>query len=273
MGFNAYSNDFFNCTYEMTEEIYYHNNNNIFEDPLLDSDYHLQYGSPCIDAGTPNEYDPDGTPTDIGAYYYDHIPDAPYLQTISKDANDHPVLTWTPPGDNDIQKYIVFKQYANSSGTESWTVDVGLATTWTDNGITLTKFGNTTAIYKVKAVDNVDQESAYSNSRAVDGDGPLWKPVSEIPKEFALHQAYPNPFNPSTQISFDIPSETKVLIELYDLLGQKVRTLVQTNCHPGYHSVVWDGKNDNGNPMSAGTYFIKMITGEYQKLTKCTLIK
>ncbi|MCD6441919.1 MAG: hypothetical protein J7L86_09120 [Candidatus Marinimicrobia bacterium] len=40
-----------------------------------------------------------------------------------------------------------------------------------------------------------------------------------------------------------------------------------------YHSVVWDGKNDNGNPMSAGTYFIKMVTGEYQKLTKCTLIK
>jgi hypothetical protein len=201
------------------------------------------------------------------------IPDAPYLQTISKDANDHPVLTWTPPGDNDIQKYIVFKQYTNSSGTESWTVDVGLATTWTDNGITLTKFGNTTAIYKVKAVDNVDQESAYSNSRAVDGDGPLWKPVSEIPKEFALHQAYPNPFNPSTQISFDIPSETKVLIELYDLLGQKVRTLVQTNCHPGYHRIVWDGKNDNGNPMSAGTYFIKMVTGEYQKPAKCTLIK
>ncbi|MCD6204046.1 MAG: T9SS type A sorting domain-containing protein, partial [Candidatus Marinimicrobia bacterium] len=203
----------------------------------------------------------------------DPIPGAPYLQTISKDANDHPVLTWTPPGDNDIQKYIVFKQYTNSSGTESWTVDVGLATTWTDNGITITKFGNTTAIYKVKAVDNVGQESAYSNSRAVDGDGPLWKPVSEIPKEFALHQAYPNPFNPSTQISFDIPSETKVLIELYDLLGQKVRTLVQTNCQPGYHSVVWDGKNDNGNPMSTGTYFIKMVTGEYQKLTKCTLIK
>jgi hypothetical protein len=183
------------------------------------------------------------------------------------------VLTWTPPGDNDIQKYIVFKQYTNSSGTESWTVDVGLATTWTDNGITLTKFGNTTAIYKVKAVDNVDQESAYSNSRAVDGDGPLWKPVSEIPKEFALHQAYPNPFNPSTQISFDIPSETKVLIELYDLLGQKVRTLVQTNCHPGYHRIVWDGRNNTGAVVPSGVYFIVYHSAERKLTQKLVLMK
>jgi len=151
---------------------------------------------------------------------------------------------------------------------------VGDNTTYTDYGITIQKRGNTIATYKIKAVDNVGQESPFSNQRSVSGLGPILKPVvEELPDDYALHTAYPNPFNPTTTIQFDIPSETKVLIELYDLLGQKVCTLVQTNYQPGFHSVLWDGKNDNGSPMSAGTYFIKMVTKEYQKLVKCTLIK
>jgi len=263
---------------------YYMGDDVITSDPLMNDpdngDFTLAINSPCIDAGGDEfecqylpEYDPDGTTPDIGAYYYDHIPGAPYLQSITW-VNSHPKLTWTPPSDADIQKYLVSKTYTNPSGSNTWIIDVGLVTSWIDNGITFSKFGTTTATYKVKAVDNVDQESAYSISRSVRGIGPFWKPVvEELPDTYALHGAYPNPFNPTTTIQFDIPSETKVLIELYDLLGQKVCTLVQTNYQPGFHSVLWDGKNDNGSPMSAGTYFIKMVTKEYQKLVKCTLIK
>ena len=262
----------------------YMGNDVITSDPLLfdpeNGNFNLTINSPCIDAGGDEfecqylpEFDPDGTTPDIGAYYYDHIPGAPYLQSITW-VNSHPKLTWTPPSDADIQKYLVSKTYTNPSGSNTWIIDVGLVTSWIDNGITFSKFGTTTATYKVKAVDNVDQESAYSISRSVRGIGPFWKPVvEELPDDYALHTAYPNPFNPTTTIQFDIPSETKVLIELYDLLGQKVCTLVQTNYQPGFHSVLWDGKNDNGSPMSAGTYFIKMVTKEYQKLVKCTLIK
>ncbi|MDO9548662.1 MAG: T9SS type A sorting domain-containing protein, partial [Candidatus Marinimicrobia bacterium] len=259
---------------------------NIGEDPLFvdaaNGNFNLLEESPCIDSGNPNEFDPDGTRLDIGAYYYDHIPGTPYLQSITW-VSSHPKLTWTPPSDLDIQKFVIHRTYTNSSGTISWTKDVGNnVTTWIDNDITYApKFGDTRATYKVKTVDNIDQQSTYSNSRSVTGDGIIMlKPTTEIPKnipkEFALHPAYPNPFNPTTNIQIDLPKDTKFSLIIYDINGKEVWRLnnQRRNTYPaGYHTILWDGRNNFGSVVPTGVYFIVYNSPEYKLTQKVVLMK
>ena len=95
----------------------------------------------------------------------------------------------------------------------------------------------------------------------------------QIPSEFALHDNYPNPFNPTTVIRFDIPTETKVRLVVYNMLGQKVKTLEQSTLSPGYHSIVWNGTNDQGLRVSAGMYFYQVQTNEFVKTKKMVLLK
>ena len=189
--------------------------------------------------------------------------------------SSHPKLLWNKVADLDIETFRIYKTYVNSSGSRTTTVDVGSDTTYSDPEITYVnpRFANTNATYKVTAIDSIAQESAYSNSKTVKGNGPLWKPVVDLPTVFALHPAYPNPFNPITQIRFDIPSPTIVHIEIFDVLGRPVRTLINGEYIPGYYVFEWDGRNNLGQTVGTGIYLIKMRTPEYQHLEKCTLIK
>ena len=82
-----------------------------------------------------------------------------------------------------------------------------------------------------------------------------------IPDVFSLQQNYPNPFNPVTTIRYDVPEMAMVTMEVYDILGRKVRTLVNHRHQPGYHAVIWNGLNDKGVPVSTGMYFYR-ITAE-----------
>jgi len=282
-----------NCFYNNEEDIQCEPEgvsigDNLYCNPLFinpsSGNYHLQSTSPCIDAGKSSgtayydQYDPDNTIKDIGAYYFDFVPDAPYLISVTW-VSSHPKLLWNKVADLDIETYRVYKTYVNASGTRTTTFDVGSDTTYTDPEITYVnpRYANTTATYKVTAIDSVAQESAYSNTRSVSGNGPLWKPwaekVVDLPTVFALHPAYPNPFNPITQIRFDVPSTCMIHLEVFDVLGRPVRTMVAGECAPGYYALEWDGRNDNGQNMGTGIYFIKMRTSEYQHLEKCTLIK
>ena len=69
---------------------------------------------------------------------------------------------------------------------------------------------------------------------------------ASLPKEFALHNNYPNPFNPVTNIVYDIPEATDVTLEIYNVMGQRVRTLAQGNHEPGRYQIVWNATNDIG---------------------------
>ena len=89
-----------------------------------------------------------------------------------------------------------------------------------------------------------------------------------IPLEFALNQAYPNPFNPVTTIQFALPVDTKISIDIYDMRGKFVETLIDRNMLGGYHSIIW-----NGSAYSSGIYFIKMHAGSYIRTQKLMLIK
>ncbi|MFN0157309.1 MAG: FlgD immunoglobulin-like domain containing protein [Bacteroidota bacterium] len=78
-----------------------------------------------------------------------------------------------------------------------------------------------------------------------------------LPTSYALLQNYPNPFNPSTNINFALPAPSKVNVEIYNLLGQRVRMLVNESMPAGFHSVEWNGTGASGQLMGSGVYFVR----------------
>ena len=88
--------------------------------------------------------------------------------------------------------------------------------------------------------------------------------ISALPKEFSLAQNYPNPFNPSTLINYDIPKDSRVRLTVYNLRGQRVRTLVDGDKSAGRYSVNWDSKTESGDVMASGLYFYR-IEAHHQK--------
>lgn len=81
---------------------------------------------------------------------------------------------------------------------------------------------------------------------------------SALPQELTLWQNYPNPFNPSTEIRYTMPNDGTTELVVYDLLGQKVRTLVSDPMAAGEHIATWDATDDAGRPMSAGVYLCQL---------------
>ena len=94
-----------------------------------------------------------------------------------------------------------------------------------------------------------------------------------VPEIFALHQNYPNPFNPTTQIRYDLPEDQFVSIAIYDVMGRKIRSLMNTGQTAGFHSVRWDAKNDMGEGVAAGLYIYTIQAGEFRAMKKMVLLK
>ena len=94
-----------------------------------------------------------------------------------------------------------------------------------------------------------------------------------IPVEFALKQNYPNPFNPTTQIEYQLPVDEVVSIAIYDVMGRKVRSLVNGIESAGYKSVTWDATNELGLPVAAGMYIYTIETGSFRQMKKMVLLK
>ena len=94
-----------------------------------------------------------------------------------------------------------------------------------------------------------------------------------IPGEFALYNNYPNPFNPTTVLDYDIPENTFVNITVYDMMGRRVKTLVNANQSAGFKSVVWDATNFVGQPVAAGVYMYRIVAGDFRQTKKMAFIK
>jgi hypothetical protein len=94
-----------------------------------------------------------------------------------------------------------------------------------------------------------------------------------VPVEFALHENYPNPFNPTTTLRFDLPKVSDITLTIYNMLGQKVRTFNYQNTSAGYHSVKWNATNDYGDPVGAGVYLYQLQTKDFVKTRKMVLLK
>jgi len=94
-----------------------------------------------------------------------------------------------------------------------------------------------------------------------------------IPDVFALHQNYPNPFNPITRINYDLPEDAMVNIMVFDMMGRRVKTLINSKQTAGYWNVRWNGTNTHGESVSAGMYIYTIRAGEFNKTKKMVLLK
>ncbi len=91
--------------------------------------------------------------------------------------------------------------------------------------------------------------------------------------EAYLEKCYPNPFNPETSIEYSVKNNTEVEIYIFNIKGQKVKTLVEKSASAGDHKVVWHGKSDSGKAVSSGVYFVKLVTGNHIETRKIVLMK
>ncbi|MCX6169458.1 MAG: T9SS type A sorting domain-containing protein [Ignavibacteriales bacterium] len=96
---------------------------------------------------------------------------------------------------------------------------------------------------------------------------------NNLPNEFALDQNFPNPFNPSTVISYQVSTVGQVQLKIYDFLGREIAALVNEEKSPGKYQVGWNGEDKNGNKVPSGIYFYRMTAGNYSLTKKMLLLK
>ena len=94
-----------------------------------------------------------------------------------------------------------------------------------------------------------------------------------LPEVYQLRNNYPNPFNPSTTILYDLPKQSNVVLKVYSMLGQEVATLVNGVIEAGYQQVVWNGKYDDGRQVASGVYLFRMFAQPTSKGEAFTQVK
>ena len=94
-----------------------------------------------------------------------------------------------------------------------------------------------------------------------------------IPTEFSLGNNYPNPFNPVTNITYSLPEDMRVVIKVFDIEGKEVISLVDSRQSAGHNSIVWNGTNDFGAPVSTGLYFYRIQSSDFSKTKKMIFLK
>ncbi|MFQ6092857.1 MAG: T9SS type A sorting domain-containing protein [bacterium] len=101
----------------------------------------------------------------------------------------------------------------------------------------------------------------------------LVKVEVDLPAEYSLAQNYPNPFNPGTAIEYALPWTARIKLSIYNVLGQEVKVLVNSEMEGGYHTVSWDGKDAFGQDVASGVYFYRLDAGQFTQTRKMMLLK
>ncbi len=167
----------------------------------------------------------------------------------------------------------------NANWTAIWT-DSGQKNYWHTQYISLDGYSGQTVYMRFRLVDQ---------SSAVELTDPGWtidnirilkgfvtsnaETVNSVPIVTAVYPNYPNPFNPETTIKYSLHTPSQVRLDIYNMKGQHVRTLVNETKASGNHSVIWNGKDSSGNSVSSGVYFYKMQSGTYSSTHKMILMK
>ena len=200
--------------------------------------------------------------------------------TLSKTNNDFVSITWSTKSETDL---IGFRLLRSENDELSSAIPLNNAQL-----IAATNTSGTTDYSHVD--DDVDLETTYyywievvqADNNSGGFYGPQTITIEKAAVDFCdatvLKGNYPNPFNPETTISFTLKGysdeQVDVSLEIYNLKGQKVKTLLNGKINPtGQHDVKWNGKDSNGNPLSSGVYFYKLITPDYTKTAKMVLMK
>jgi len=183
-------------------------------------------------------------------------PQNPQAQTQGVDI----LVTWDEPA---IRALIYYKVYRNL---------IMIADDIVDTSYLDPEMLNGTYTYNIRAVYSGGYQSTLSSDAVVEhvqtnAEGIL------IPKITYLKGNYPNPFNPETIIKFALSSTSKTFIQIYNIKGEKVRTLVNEQLDAGHHSVIWNGTDESGRNVASGIYFYKFKTVNFNETRKMLLLK
>ena len=122
--------------------------------------------------------------------------------------------------------------------------------------------------------DQLDQDfTAATDPNLAGGTLDTFGDKSVIPAEFTILPAYPNPFNPTTTISYGLDSDSKVSVEIFDVSGKLISSLQNGHQSKGWHSITWNGTNNQNNQVPAGIYLSKITSNNTTKTTKLMLLK
>lgn len=168
------------------------------------------------------------------------------------------ILSWDAPSTTrDVTSYKVYRDDDEIAEVTELT--------YTDEDLTPATYE-----YYITAIYEDGQESEPSNTVMVEVTS---NGNNTIPLVTKLHGNYPNPFNPTTNIRFDLAKDTQVLLQVYNMKGQIVKTLVDYVMNTGKYDIEWNGKDDSGKSVASGMYFYRIRTADYRANGKCVLLK
>ncbi len=244
--------------------------NPLFVDTTL-TDYHLGVHSPCIDRGrTGASYnDPDGSRGDMGRYgAHAFAMDQPaYLQNATLLwSGPNRVLDWDGSPEADVAQYAIYADLTSGFVPSAANFVAFVASPMSSYVIGPV---GTQTYYRVNAIDDDGYAGGYS-SEATASPSTGTQPVVYRTR---LFQNTPNPFNPETEIRFELAASSHVSITVFDAAGRLVRTLESGNRPAGVHTVRWNGRGDGGETVSSGVYFYRMRATGFDETRKMVLLK
>lgn len=212
----------------------------------------------------------------------DGTPLPPSNLAVTASANYHPLISWDYSPTSDISAYKIYRMV---HGIEEDWVHIGSVSSTVNQYEDIeysTPHDGPYALW----IDDADYTVTAVNQYA-ESDMPPFvtiivlvparpdptpfkqsSPLVEIPENFALYSAYPNPFNSQTIIKYALPEDSHVVIEIFNISGQKIETLISETKPAGYHEIVWDASN-----VASGTYLYKIDAGHFSETKRMTLLK
>ena len=195
-----------------------------------------------------------------------------YVTGVFQETSSFGSYSITSNGDSDI-----FVAKMDASGNWQWATKAGGSSYDHGYGITIDDAENT-------YVTGIFEETSTFGSYSLTSNGELDIFVAKLNNNTSVENKiipvsnslanYPNPFNPETTISFSIKQNSKVELEIFNIKGQKIKTLAKENLQRGHHEVIWNGEDEYGESVSSGLYFYKInVNGKTEAVRKCLLFK
>jgi hypothetical protein len=240
-------------------------------------DVHLQAYSLFIDAGDPNILDVDGTRSDIGvfggpggsSYQYQDLPPRKPDSLAYRISEDSLIITWRMNNEADFWRYMINRDTV--SGFTPWAGNI-VSEPDSNLFIDFNWDSSHNYYYKIAAYDNQHNLSPYSDELAVNIVRINDNPGVETPSITAIESNYPNPFNSSTTIIYSVanlgPIPAQINIDIYDIQGRIVRSLLDNREEVGRHTITWDGKDDDNRDLSSGIYFARITQWKVDYLSR-----
>lgn len=185
------------------------------------------------------------------------------LMAVSGDTSIN--LIWRAIPDGDFRYYAIYRGRESGFTPDSSNL---LGTTIDTAYSDLEVLNDSTYYYRISAFDFAGNEGEYSDEVSCKFTGIYANRNVELPVSFSLSQNYPNPFNPVTEIRYALPRGCEVRLEVYNILGEKVATLVDEKQAPGYKAVTWDAK-----AVGSGIYFYRLQAGSFVETRRMVLLR